>query len=119
MKDLSPAATWERCALQTGDDLRKAMAEIERLTKRDAERETWYQALVTRHEESEAEVQRLQRSLMFWLPHMPAGKIPPEIETRLENSIWLLAGYDGETEAGAEELGWITFHAALSPEVQK
>src|ERR1039457_3131272 len=54
-----------------------------------------------------AEIQRLQRALCFWLPHMPAEPPTPHIDEKLESAIWLLAGYNGPIEAGAEELGWI------------
>jgi chromosome segregation ATPase len=59
-----------------------------------------------------AEIQRLQRALNFWLPKMPAGDDDTsELFQRLGDDIALLVGYDGEMEAEAEERGWVTLNA--------
>lgn len=54
---------------------------------------------------ADAEIQRLQRALAFWLPTVPEG--PAEIADRVANDAMLLCGYEGEAERSAEELGWL------------
>ena len=63
----------------------------------------------------EAEVQRLQRALAFWLPGVPSSGSGRA--TRCGNDAMLLVGYpEGmELEPGAEDLGWITFCYADEP----
>lgn len=56
----------------------------------------------------EAEVQRLQRALAFWLPCVPAEG-PEEVLIRTGDDAMLLVGYDPtENEPTAEERGWIS-----------
>ena len=58
--------------------------------------------------ELEREVQRLQRALSFWMPCVPdPGEVPEGCCQRLMDDSFLLAGYEGEAEKSAEELGWI------------
>ena len=65
--------------------------------------------------ELEAEVQRLQRALAFWLPGVPSSGSGRA--TRCGNDAMLLVGYPRgmELEPGAEDLGWITFCCADEP----
>lgn len=53
----------------------------------------------------EDEIQRLQQALAFWLPSAPPEHSP--FADRVEHDAWLLAGYGGELERSAEELGWL------------
>lgn len=66
-----------------------------------------FQGVLKDNKDLAEEVQRLQRALAFWMPHMPDCELPEEIDKRLEHDIWLLAGSDPNGEKGAEELGWI------------
>ena len=50
-------------------------------------------------------IHALQKALMFWLPNVPAED--SEREKRIAADAYLLAGYSGIFEAGAEDLGWI------------
>jgi hypothetical protein len=66
-----------------------------------------------------AEIQRLQRSLNFWMPCVPnPGEVPEGCCERLMDDSYLLAGFDGPTERTAEELGWVKLQppAATSTE---
>lgn len=54
------------------------------------------------------EVQRLQRALAFWLPKMPeSDALCSRYGDRIVDDSFLLAGYYGPEEPGAEELGWV------------
>jgi hypothetical protein len=55
--------------------------------------------------ELEAEVERLQIALDFWLPNIPATG-PEKLIKRMTHDAWLLAGLDGEKRQTAEDLGW-------------
>lgn len=60
-------------------------------------------------EELGAEVARLQKALMFWLPVVPTE--PGEMRERAAGDAFLLVGCDGpDDEPSAEALGWITLH---------
>jgi hypothetical protein len=59
------------------------------------------------HGECAAEIHRLQRALAFWMPMVPAADSPAI--SRLADDTFLLAGYQGEPEKCAQELGWIFF----------
>lgn len=58
----------------------------------------------------EAEVQRLQGALSFWLPGVPVD-LPDVLADRVAFDAVLLTGYEGEIESSAEDLGWL----ALQP----
>jgi hypothetical protein len=90
--------------------LKEAADEIERLSLIEIK----YKNLCPVLNEQAAEIQRLQQALAFWLPHMPAEPLPPYIDERLESAIWMLTGYNGPIEEGAEHLGWIK--ACFEPE---
>jgi hypothetical protein len=89
-------------------------------------RDCWAEALqnvAARNEEIEqlrAEVERLQRALRFWLPHVPA-KGSHEILIRTGDDAMLLTGYDptAPVELDAEARGWITLNAEPQPGKQK
>lgn len=68
--------------------------------------------------ELQAEVQRLQRALNFWLPVVPAHG-PEVLADRIGHDAGLLVGYepDGDHERDqqtAEELGWIRLSDSIS-----
>ena len=65
----------------------------------------------------EAEIQRLQRALAFWLPHVPSSG--SERATRCGDDARLLVGYAGRLDPDAEYLGWITFCYADEPTVNE
>ena len=67
--------------------------------------------------ELEAEIQRLQRALAFWLPHVPASDSARA--TRCGDDAMLLFGLEGDVVPGAEELGWIKFSYASEPEARQ
>jgi hypothetical protein len=92
------------------DTMAEAAAELDRLSRIEIK----YRNLCPVLNEQAAEIQRLQQALAFWLPHMPAEPLPPYIDERLESAIWMLAGYNGPIEEGAEHLGWIK--ACFEPE---
>lgn len=62
--------------------------------------------------ELQAEVQRLQRALDFWMPQVPGND--PEIADRAGDDAYLLAGFEGPTEKSAEDLGWITLRGRVA-----
>ncbi len=57
------------------------------------------------------EIQRLQKALNFWLPGISSEELPPDLQQRLEDDIYKLAGYQGPMEDTAENRGWITLNA--------
>lgn len=63
-------------------------------------------ALATELAEAHTEIQDLQRALSFWHPGVRANGTAAFVE-RAAHDAWLLAGYEGENESGAAELGWI------------
>jgi hypothetical protein len=66
--------------------------------------------------ELEAEIQGLQRALSFWHPGVRANGTAVFVE-RAAHDAWLLAGYEGENEPGAAELGWIEVTALETRDV--
>lgn len=57
---------------------------------------------------NEAEIQRLQCALAFWLPCVPADYPEGAVADRICNDSFLLGGYEGDfTAKSAEDLGWI------------
>lgn len=97
---------------------------LERLQQKcpdDSETEFLLRDAAEEIEQLRAEVQRLQRALHFWLPHVPAtGSY--EILMRTGDDAMLLAGYDPTepVELDAEARGWITLNAQpQSAEQQK
>lgn len=82
--------------------LTERVAELEQACKENAR----YSAEMREEfEQRGEEIQKLQKALRFWLPHVP----PEDSErgNRIANDTYLLAGYQGEIEADAEERGWI------------
>ena len=79
----------------------------------DAGRESGIESRDDEVRDLEAEVQRLQRALMFWLPLVPSSDSPAA--ERCGDDAMLLGGYDGPDEECAEALGWITFNYASEP----
>lgn len=72
---------------------------------------------MSRTKDLEAQVQRLQRALAFWLPGMPLNG--GEVFDRAAADAYLLIGYNGPTELSAEELGWITLNENPDPPTQQ
>lgn len=60
-----------------------------------------------------AEVNRLQKALAFWLPHVPAEGLE-EILERTGDDAMLLFGHDGD-ERCAEQRGWIVLNTQANP----
>lgn len=63
-----------------------------------------------------AEIQRLQRALAFWLPHVPSEDHP--LQDRIAHDAFLLAGYSGPDEPSANELGHVALTIAPAPSAQ-
>src|ERR1039458_1018544 len=84
-------------------DRRKLLAELDHLSRIEDK----YVNLCPVLNELEAEVQRLQQALAFWLPHVPSSG--SERAERCGDDAMLLVGYAGRLDPDAEYLGWITF----------
>ena len=99
LRCVDPMDQWssieERCNL--------AADELDRLSRIEIK----YDNLCPVLNELEAEIQRLQRALAFWLPHVPSSG--SERATRCGDDARLLVGYAGRLDPDAEYLGWITF----------
>lgn len=92
----------------SGDNAIKLLAQIARL---EHERDQLRGNLSLAEEglaNATQEIQRLQRALHFWLPHVPADG-PEEIAKRCGDDAMLLVGFDptDPVELDAEARGWI------------
>jgi hypothetical protein len=74
---------WERAATSRGTALLRANAQLV---------------------DQANEIERLQRALCFWLPHVPEDD--DEIADRSGNDAMLLCGYQGDFDDCAESRGW-------------
>ena len=63
------------------------------------------ESLIPERDELRDEIKKLQKALSFWHPGVPAND--SECAERCANDAYLLAGYDGDSEPSARELGWI------------
>lgn len=88
------------------------LAQIEALKKENERLNEHSRDFSRQHHEALDEIQRLQRALHFWLPHVPA-KGAHEVLMRTGDDAMLLAGYDPTepVELDAEARGWITLNA--------